>query len=51
MSAGTGQPYRLGMICAVWQVPRSTAYAVRERAGNEAAVPVKRGPQDAAERY
>lgn len=48
MSAGTGQPYRLGMICAVWQVPRSTAYAVRERAGDPApAVTAKRGPKTA----
>lgn len=46
MSAGTGRLYRLGMISAVWQVPRSTVYAVRERAGTpEPVVPAKRGPK------
>ncbi len=46
MSAGTGRPYRLGMICAVWQVPRLTAYTVRERAKSpEPAVAAKRGPR------
>lgn len=46
MSAGTGLPYPLTMICEVWDVARSTVYAARNRTGDtEPARSQKRGPK------
>ena len=46
MSPGTGRPYALTMICEVWQVARSTVYAVWARGrGSESLEPKRRGPK------
>ena len=46
MSPATGRRYPLTMISEVWQVARSTVYAVRGRAGQaDRTEPKKRGPK------
>jgi len=47
-SPGTGRRYPLTLVCQVWRVPRSSAYATPALAGGAAdAVPGKRGPRTA----
>lgn len=46
-SPSTAQPYGVARVCRVWEVPRSSLYAARERASRppSRAVPRKRGPR------
>ena len=45
-SLGTGRRYPLTLVCRVWRVARSSAYAAPDPAGGAAAAPPgKRGPR------
>lgn len=43
-SVSAKRPYGLQRVCRVWKISRSTVYARRENAGDDASVPKKRGP-------
>ena len=43
-SISVGRPYGLQRVCRAWQIPRSTVYEHRARAGTPR-VPARRGPQ------
>src|SRR5438309_11834070 len=45
VSPGTGQPYPLTMICAVFRVPRSTVYPAMMAAPVAPVIQAKRGPK------
>lgn len=46
-SPSTGRTYGTARVCRVWELPRSTVYARRARAGRPATPAAKRGPQQA----
>ena len=47
VSPGTGRPYPLTMICAVWRVPRSTVYQAMAPGPVAPVIRAKRGPKTA----
>jgi putative transposase len=46
-SPATGRAYGLQRVCRVWEKPRSSVYARRERSQASAAAPRRRGPKPA----
>ena len=44
-SPATGRPYGVQRVCRVWEKPRSSVYARRQRAQAPVATPRKRGPR------
>ena len=45
-SPSTNKPYGVAAVTRVWQLPRSTFYAVKARQGPQAKPPAKRGPKN-----
>jgi putative transposase len=47
VSPSVGRPYGLARVCHVWQVPRSSVYAAKQRRSRPLPLPAKRGPKTA----
>ena len=47
VSPSVGRPYGLARVCHVWQVPRSSVYAAKQRRNRPLPLQAKRGPKTA----
>ena len=50
-SPSSGRIYGLVRICATWDIPRSSVYAVKARRAGRVPLPAKRGTEDPLERH
>ena len=44
-SSSAGKPYGLARVCRLWEVPRSSVYALRARCLRPPTLPIRRGPK------